>query len=72
MKRAGESTEVRCDAHPGRAVAYYDQRDHKYKCTECVIPGGVTKVTKKDIEQTRKKLVQALNNERTGVEKRYE
>ena len=24
MKRAGESAEVRCDAHPGRAVQYYD------------------------------------------------
>jgi hypothetical protein len=50
MKRAGESAEVRCDAHPGRAVEYYDQRDRKYKCSDCVIPEGVTKVSKKEIE----------------------
>jgi hypothetical protein len=60
MRRTGESAEVRCDAHPGRAVEYYDQEDRKYKCLECVIPEGVTKVTKKDIEETRNQLVKAL------------
>ena len=60
MQRTSEPTEVRCDAHPGRAVEYFDQRDKKYKCTECVIPQGVTKVTKKDIERTQKLLVDAL------------
>jgi hypothetical protein len=60
MQRASEPTEVRCDAHPARGVEYYDQRDNKYKCTECVIPQGVTKVTKRDIERTQKLLVDAL------------
>ena len=50
MKRAGESAEVRCDTHPGRGVEYYDQRDRRYKCSECIIPEGVTKVSKNDIE----------------------
>lgn len=60
MKKTGETTEVRCDAHPGKAVQYYDKRDRRYKCIDCVIPEGVTKISKNDIEQTKKKLVQAL------------
>jgi hypothetical protein len=38
MKKRRESTKVRCDAHPGRPIKYYDQKDRKYKCTECVLP----------------------------------
>ena len=60
MKKAGETAEVRCDAHPGKAVEYYDQRDGRYKCIDCVIPEGVTKISKNDIEQTKKHLAEAL------------
>jgi hypothetical protein len=60
MRRGGESTEVRCDAHPARDIEFYDKKDRKYKCTECVMPFGVTKVTKRDIKRTQKLLVVAL------------
>ena len=60
--RNGEPTELRCDAHPVRCVKYFDQRDKKYKCTECVIPPGVTKITKEDIDRIQKLLAKALKD----------
>ena len=62
MERGSEPTELRCDAHPGRAIEFYDKRLKKYSCTECFIPQGVTKIAKKDIERTQELLVEALND----------
>jgi hypothetical protein len=64
MQRGGggsEPSELRCEAHPGRAVEYYDRRCRKYRCIKCLIPPGVTKTTKKDIVRTQELLVEALN-----------
>jgi hypothetical protein len=72
QRGGGEPTELRCDAHPGRAVEYYDKRCRKYRCTQCVIPQGVTKTTKKDIERTQELLVEALDEQKAKVSDRYE
>jgi hypothetical protein len=73
MQRGGsEPSELRCDAHPGWAVEYYDSRCRKYRCIKCVIPPGVTKTTKKDIVRTQELLVEALNEQKAKVLERYE